>query len=124
MHHAHLLVGNGEKALAYVESLCGSVAHSPDFFPVRESVFGLEAARTLGVLAARSAFTGRKVFLITPDTITLEAQNALLKAFEEPVPGTHFFLVVRDVGMIIPTLLSRMQIVRLAHEDEEVSEAS
>lgn len=118
MHHAYLLIGDAARAREHVESLFGNLAASPDFFPHAEGVFGVKEARKLSEQALHKAFTGRKIFLLTPESITLEAQNALLKTFEEPIADTHFFLAVRDVGAVIPTLRSRMQTVVLGAESD------
>ncbi len=54
-----------------------------------------------------------KVFIIREaDRITVQAQNALLKTLEEP-PGTTFIiLLVTSVDRLLPTTLSRCQVVR------------
>jgi DNA polymerase III delta prime subunit len=118
MHHAYLLVGDKERARAHLTTLFGDLVGSPDFFPYTEEVFGVEQARKLSRQALHKAFGGKKIFFIAPESITLEAQNALLKTFEEPIADTHFFLVLRDAGMAIPTLLSRMEVVSLGAADD------
>jgi DNA polymerase III gamma/tau subunit len=54
-----------------------------------------------------------KVFIIREaDRITTQAQNALLKTLEEP-PGTTFLLLlVESLDRLLPTTLSRCQVVR------------
>lgn len=127
LHHAYLLIGDREEAEKVLHELFERegfrLAGSPDFFVFKEALFGIDSARELSVMAARKAFVEKKVFLIAPEKITLEAQNALLKTFEDPVPHTHFFLSVRDEGVIIPTLRSRMQSARLVSAASEDSEA-
>lgn len=64
------------------------------------------------------------VVLIVPD-ITLEGQNALLKTLEEPPLNTFFFLCVQGIESVIPTILSRCQLVLLdgaahTHTNEEI----
>jgi DNA polymerase III delta prime subunit len=59
---------------------------------------------------------GRKVFLVETDFMTEEAQNSLLKIFEEPREGTHFF-IVSPQEVILPTLKSRMHVLK--HDAEE-----
>lgn len=113
MHHASLIVGSSAEALAHVESLFGSLKASPDYFPWHGETFGIEEARKVSEQALHKAFGAHQVFFIAPFKITLEAQNALLKTFEEPIADTYFFLAVRDEAMIIPTLRSRMQCIRL-----------
>ena len=127
LHHANLLVGAPEEAESYLRSLCEvsgiKLANNPDFFAFRTETFGIDEARELRLLSTRKAVTtteagqaGRKIFFITPIRLTLEAQNALLKTFEDPFPGTLFFLAVREEGLIVPTLRSRMQTLRMPRD--------
>lgn len=116
LHHAYLVVGDPKIASASLldafEESGESLTTSPDFFQYPEPLFGIDEARKLSESALRRAFGLRKIFLLTPEKITLEAQNALLKTFEEPIPSTHFFLCVTDVNSVIPTLRSRMQVLQ------------
>ena len=116
LHHANLLIGTPEEAESYLRSLCDSwgvrLPNNPDFFAFKMETFGIDEARKLKLLSARKAVTTKKIFLITPTRLTLEAQNALLKTFEDPFPNALFFLGVREESLVIPTLLSRMQIIR------------
>ena len=125
MHHANLLVGAPEEAESYLRSLCDSLgvelANNPDFFAFRTETFGIDEARKLRLLSTRKSITGRKIFLITPMRLTLEAQNALLKTFEDPSPDTLFFLAVREEALIVPTLRSRMQAIRIHGNNASMS---
>lgn len=57
----------------------------------------------------------RKVCLIVhAEALTLEAANALLKVLEEPPRDVVFLLLAAHTGDILPTILSRSQVVRLA----------
>src|SRR3989344_7462 len=125
LHHANLLVGAPEEAESYLRSLCDSLgiklANNPDFFAFRTETFGIDEARKLRLLSTRKSITGRKIFLITPMRLTLEAQNALLKTFEDPSPDTLFFLAVREEALIVPTLRSRMQAIRIHGNNASMS---
>ena len=118
LHHANLLVGTLEEAEFYLRSLCGGLGielpNNPDFFTLKAETFGIDEARELRVWSTRKAVTSSKIFLILPARLTLEAQNALLKTFEEPFSNTYFFLSVREESLITPTLRSRMQAVRVS----------
>lgn len=117
LHHANLLVGTIEEAREYLNKLCQSlgvkVQGNPDFYALDSRVFGIDEARDLKLLASRKSFGGKKLFLISADALTREAQNALLKTFEDPKEDTHFFLVVREERQVLPTLLSRMSVEHL-----------
>src|SRR3990167_2823232 len=131
MHHANLLIGAPEEAESYLRSLCENLGvwlpNNPDFFAFKAETFGIDEARELKLLSVRKAVGSprhggvKKIFLITPMRLTLEAQNALLKTFEDPFPDTYFFLAVREEGLIIPTLRSRMQTIRVHRGDASVS---
>lgn len=69
--------------------------------------FGVEEAREL-VHRASLKREGESVYLIAAPTITTEAQQALLKLFEEPQTGVVFVLLLPH-GVVLPTLRSRMQ---------------
>ena len=125
LHHANLLVGAPEEAESYLRSLCDSLdiklANNPDFFAFRTETFGIDEARELRLLSTRKSITSRKIFLITPMRLTLEAQNALLKTFEDPSPDTLFFLAVREEGLVVSTLRSRMQAIRIHGNNASMS---
>jgi hypothetical protein len=126
LHHAYLLIGSREAAEKAVLSLFEEngikLIGSPDFFVFKEPVLGIDDARRLSEQAIRHAFTDKKVFLLSPEKLTLEAQNALLKTFEEPIEHTHFFLVLREENLAIPTLRSRVQVIHLDGETEDLKE--
>lgn len=127
LHHAYLIVGEREAAEVALFELFERhnmpLKGSPDYFPFKEELFGVGQARALTEQAAFKPFISKKVFLIAPERITLEAQNALLKTFEEPVESTHFFLVLRDENVVLPTLRSRVSLVRLPNSAENAAES-
>lgn len=84
---------------------------------VRESL-SIADARELTLRAHRMPVAAQvQVFVVQAATLTLEAQNALLKLFEDPPARTQFFLVVPQEGMVLPTLLSRMMRVDSVQEN-------
>jgi DNA polymerase III delta prime subunit len=126
LHHAYLLLGSREAAEAVLQAFFEengiSLKGSPDYFVFKDETLGIDEARKLSEQAIRRAFVKKKIFFLAPDKITLEAQNALLKTFEEPIEDTHFFLVLREENQALPTLRSRVQIIRL-DENQKSGEA-
>lgn len=55
--------------------------------------------------------------------MTVAAQNALLKVFEEPPAGTTFLLVTEKKESLLPTVRSRGRIVRLSAADDDTVRA-
>jgi DNA polymerase-3 subunit delta' len=76
------------------------------------------AAEMMRKLSLRSHQGGWKVMLVwLPSTMNPEAANKLLKGLEEPEPRTVFLLVDSSNGRILPTILSRTQLVKVAAPD-------
>lgn len=110
--HAYLVRG-GASALPGVLELLkngkGQMA-DPDLYVRAYAHFGIDEARDVRERASMRAIAGEgRVFVIATDAITEEAQNALLKTFEEPPAGALFFLLVPSPETLLATLRSRMQ---------------
>lgn len=54
-----------------------------------------------------------KVYLLAADYFNEQGQNVLLKSLEEPPPYAYFFLLVRDLGQLLPTVVSRVSEYKL-----------
>ena len=58
-------------------------------------------------------YSGRKVYILdNADKLTVEAQNALLKIFEEPPEYTTVILICHNISKILSTILSRAVLVK------------
>lgn len=108
LHHANLFEGSVET----LDALLQAVRNTAD--EVVSNVFetfGVDDARALIHGAQLKSLNERKLFFLFAGAITAEAQNALLKLFEEPPSSTHFFFVVPSADILLPTLRSRMELV-------------
>ncbi|MEK7661946.1 MAG: hypothetical protein AAB355_00375 [Patescibacteria group bacterium] len=130
LHHAFLVEGpyeeNLNKLIIFLRDEIGvKTQGNPDVVIQKFSTLSIDDARALRELATRKSYggglpaapgraaqAGKKIFIIGADFITHEAGNAMLKLFEEPVSGTHFFLIVPEKERIIPTLRSRLFEIR------------
>jgi DNA polymerase-3 subunit delta' len=75
----------------------------------------LEMIRAACERLALSAFGGRKVVIIDEaDTMTVQAQNALLKTLEEPSGNAVLFLLAEDRSRLLRTIQSRSVPVTLS----------
>jgi len=52
------------------------------------------------------------VMLDGAEKMTVQAANCLLKSLEEPLPDTTFILITQDLRVLLPTIVSRCQILR------------
>ena len=98
-HHAYYIEGRMSQFPAYKERL------NP-FWAKEFERFGIDEARALIQLCSLKNF-GETTFFIATASITHEAQQALLKLFEEPQQGTTFVFLAPH-GALIATLRSRM----------------
>jgi DNA polymerase III delta prime subunit len=113
-HHAYYVAGDSEegigRALAYGERTLGLPASgNPDVVVLRYSLFSVDEARKVHDVVHRMPMKGdTKLIVISASRMFHEAQNALLKVFEEPPSGTYIVLVIPSEGVLIPTLRSRL----------------
>lgn len=110
MHHAYIYYGKLSLAPYLARHARGSfdfsAEHDPDVQLLTYEKFGIEEARELVRLAQLKNISGRALFVVATASMTTDAQQALLKLFEEPQEGTVFVLLTPH-GSIIPTLRSR-----------------
>lgn len=124
LHHAYLIEGDREfllpEILAFIESLGVKTSANADFSYMSFDSLKMEDARALKALSfEKSNSTSKRVFLIYVNTFLIEAQNTLLKMFEEPIKNTHFFLVVPDKNSLLKTLFSRFYFISTKIEQKE-----
>lgn len=73
----------------------------------------IEAAhQVLEFLSLRRLSSSRVIIVNEAQQLNPQAANALLKAVEEPPPGTHFIFISPEVSQLLPTLRSRSQVLR------------
>lgn len=101
----------------------------PDFLPVNSNsdnkienwtfgVIGINEAREIRERGGRASDAENKKFILLRfESITPEAQNVLLKILEEPPLGTVFILGTSNSGLLLPTLLSRLEKLVLPEAD-------
>jgi len=118
LHHAYAIEGDPEGSLsslfqALEEALHIHVQGNPDVYSTVVETLPIEESRTVSRVASTKPLAGgKKIIILGFYSATTEAQNALLKILEEPAEGTHFFLIVPNVHMLLPTIRSRVQIIQ------------
>lgn len=82
---------------------------SLDVVHIVSDSFGIDDARRLIEQAARRPIAAPvRSFVLCARTLTIEAQNALLKLFEDPPSTAAFYIVVPHESALIATLRSRL----------------
>lgn len=117
-HHANIIFGTGDCKGALFEifekDLNFKIKQNPDFLLLENETFGIDDARNFGLWAIGKPLSGDvKVSLIVTNSITVEAQNALLKLLEEPPLGTYIFINLASLGNLLETLLSRIRVFKI-----------
>lgn len=122
LHHAYIIEGEKENVVKQLTSFFEQdlgipLANNPDYFHAEFETFGVEEAHMLkerqsllSISMERSE--AKKIFVISTERFSVEAQNALLKVLEEPTIGTHIFFILQDVSRVLPTVRSRVVFLR------------
>lgn len=86
---------------------------NPDFFYEKFESLGIDDSRRIKEIHLSKSFESgsKRIFIIETSAITHEAQNSLLKMFEEPNADSHFFLIMPSPHTLLPTLRSRLLIL-------------
>lgn len=141
--HAYLFLGPKKKtmdnALSFAQAVnclspvdgngcqvclsCRKISHGnhPDVIiaePIGSS-FKIEQGRELQKKVSFKHYEGKyKVLVLTgADLMTIAAANSMLKILEEPPENTIFILTGENGDNILPTVLSRCQVIKFGQED-------
>lgn len=110
MHHANVLIGSREWASLRIpesERIAG-----PDVLYYAYDRMSIADVRALIYEAGlRPIAREHRTFIVSTYSLLHEAQNALLKLFEEPNDHTVFFLIIPREDILLPTLRSRMNLL-------------
>jgi len=87
----------------------------------KTDAISIDNIKGLKQLAYLKPMVGKKrVFIIDQaEKMTPDASNALLKVLEEPPPGSHIILTSNNLNLILPTVLSRCQVLTFAPISQE-----
>ncbi|MES2314933.1 MAG: hypothetical protein V4524_03315 [Patescibacteria group bacterium] len=133
-HHAYGLVGTTEtrdELISILEKKHTITAQgNPDFYIRNYETFTIDDAREIKSLHSSRPLTdegsikgnngaGKKIFVLTMNGITIEAQNALLKLLEEPAEYARFFLIIPSAHLLLPTVKSRLSLIGEASSSKE-----
>ena len=109
------------------------IAIASTLFPQTHSLDELviEPEPSIGIDAIRAAqsflispplkSTLKRIIVIDAHTMTVEAQNSMLKMLEEPQSYAQIILLTHSIDSLLPTVQSRCQILHLRIKPEEMS---
>ena len=119
LHHAYLIEGARDallpEVLSFLESIDVKTSGNPDFYNIFIDSVKMKDTEYLRSLMSQKIFNeeanAKKIFILSLNNFLIDAQNSLLKVFEEPTPNTHFFIITPDVSIFLPTVISRFQVI-------------
>ena len=125
MHHAYIYEGSLSRISTLADDARGRFGfadvNNPDVQVLSYEKFGIDEARELTHSASLKSMSGRALFIVGVSSISSDAQQALLKLFEEPQEGATFLLLAPH-GTVIATLRSRlMEYPTVLEEGKRVS---
>ncbi len=115
--HAYVIEAGAEEGIEIAQKYASEELGirnkgNADWIELRYGLLSVEDSRRVQELAVQAPIkSDKKALAIAANRAYHEAQNALLKLFEEPPEGTYLFLIVPTAGMLLPTLRSRVQIL-------------
>mgnify|MGYP001578630345 CR=1 FL=1 len=115
--NTHIVEGSSENiadVLALLRREGIETNGNPDVYVKVYRQFGIDDARELRERASLRALGERRIFIVAAPDINREAQNALLKTLEEPPENALFFFILPSPDALLPTLRSRVQILRMS----------
>ncbi len=117
MHHAFVVEGDSHKTrpvlFDFLKKEFGMDAGHNDLILLDRGDFGIENVQEIIDVNSRKPTMGMyKVIVVGLHSISHQAQNAMLKTLEEPRPGTFIFVLTDTSAIFLPTILSRVQVVR------------
>ena len=127
-HHAYFIHSFKDGAHKLKEFLKKEfhIDHSqnPDFYHEKFEVLGIDESRKIKEMHLSKSFVegNKRIYVIEALGMTHEAQNSLLKVFEEPHEHSHFFLIMPSIDVLLPTLRSRLLILDKQENEEFSSE--
>ena len=125
-HHAVLFCGDSLLAETEIKEILGidSWTQDNDIVFMQFEDMGINDARQFKSRAIQRPYARSRVtFVIKVQSITREAQNSLLKLFEDTPSTAQFFVIIPTKNLILKTLLSRFFVHEVARnlDDSETT---
>ena len=125
MHSMLITSKDKKRAMDYIQTFCRK--NKIDIIDTSlysfEKAIGIQDVRNIHKQLVLRPFKGKVkvVVILAYDNITTEAQNALLKALEEPPANTIIIIAISRKELILSTIISRCKIIELKEDDLTLS---
>ena len=110
-HHAILIVSSERDYIA--NDFWANISDNsvPNRF-FNQTVLDIDTVREL-ISWSNNSFASDKKAIISFHTITVPAQNAMLKVLEDPKDGVSFILITSNKNSLLPTVISRLHEIKI-----------
>ena len=116
--HAYLLIGsNSEELKTKVDELAKSFSAKIMEYPLVK----IEDVRNLNNFLRLTITTPTLIYIPNIHEAGIEAVNAFLKNLEEPQDNLYFVLTAPSIRKVLPTIVSRCQVIRTRNAESGVS---
>lgn len=116
-HHSYIVVSATPDALAHV--LTAEFKTSMPEYNVVPFLIPRVTIDDVRMLSEYTYGSAPQIVLVSTDDILHEAQQALLKTLEEPGAQTKIVFIMPHVTHLLPTILSRVEVVHYEGENSE-----
>lgn len=126
LYHSYVIEGDpkilANELLSFLEIRGEIERQSPDVICQTYQSFTIDDSHEIKNWHNKLGITEKKkVCILATEFINREAEQALLKMIEEPGINTHYFIIVPDVSLLLPTIISRVHVIKIdKKEDEEI----
>lgn len=113
--HANIITGNRQKNLELLKGFLSEwgipLQANPDLFIFDEDQLLMEDAMKIVSMLSAQKVSSHRFCIVSCDRLATDVQNTLLKTMEEPQGDTHIMLLVQNTDRLLPTVLSRCQVI-------------
>jgi len=121
-----IIAKNKESVDQKICQICSFLDHqfnqnNPDILLInQDSGWGIDQIRKINNFLSQKPFSHQSKIVVILETQNLntESQNALLKNLEEPGLNNYFVLSTNKLKTILPTILSRCQIIKISEKSK------
>ncbi|MCS7184912.1 MAG: hypothetical protein NZ870_03170, partial [bacterium] len=112
-------VGKSKIAIELAKSILKD-AYKTDMLLIEKETIKIDDIRDAISFLSKRAFFGVKFLILDVNTITPEAQNAFLKALEEPYHNNYIIIIIDVPEKLFSTIRSRCVNIRFGYLSESI----